>query len=286
MSLGYQLITIIGIALVVLMIWNLISLKELKEKSIIDRSLSDPRYYELKYKQEFFVATVSLVATVLVIFGYNSLQNVERALKDDFVQKTKLASVRTDSIFNFFDSSINSRISSTEKHLEEISSTSSVLMKGTETKLKEAQETVGNYTLKLNILSKKQRDLEKRNLESDQLLNGYSKRIEDLNSKNILKQNFYIVDGLTYDTRVYDTLKNQESAYKVYYFKNMYTTVGDRLPIFRVPPYLVCTIENSINGATGNVKEITTESFKFTYSSWSDTNRITKFSIFVSDKIK
>jgi hypothetical protein len=278
MSLGFLLLLIIGIALIILMIWNLISIKELKMQGKRDRRLDDPRYFELKYKQEFFIATVSLVATVLVIFGYNSLQNVEDALKKEFENKTEFLSERTDSIMQNFDDSLNSKISGTNLKLDTISTSSSELLSETSSQLLKAQRSISGYSQRLLELSFQQKEV-------DNQFKVVQNRINEVNSKNILKLTFYMVDSLLFDTRIMDTARNEEGYFMQYYFKDMRNIYGDKLPKFTKPPFIVTSVENTPMGLpTGTIKEITTESFKFNLSGWNETNRVYRFSILIFEK--
>jgi hypothetical protein len=277
MDFGILLLFIIGVSLIILLIWNLVSIRQLKMQGKTDKNLNDPRYFELKYKQEFFIATVSLIGTVLVVFGYNSLQNVEKALKDDFSKKTTEISKRTDSIINY-DTSINNRFAITENNLKVISSTSISLLQKTTSQLKNTQQSIEGYKNAVGALNIQQ-------VEADKKVKNVQFRIEDINSKNILKQNFYLVDSLFFDTRVVDTAKSDESYYKTYYFKDMMTIYGDKLPEFKKPPFLIATVEDVPNGQNGSIKEVTNNSFKFSLSSWrEDRSRIFRFSILVSEK--
>ncbi|MCA6451673.1 MAG: hypothetical protein IM582_00735 [Chitinophagaceae bacterium] len=278
MDFGILLLTIIGVSLLILLIWNLASIRQLKNRSKTDRNLDDPRYYELKYKQEFFVATVSLVGTVLVIFGYNSLQNVEKALKDDFTIKNAMMSKRTDSIISYFDTAINKRISATDKSLQTISASSMHLLQKTTSQLQNTQNTLEGYKHNLEMLSSQQAVV-------DDKVKNVQGRITDINAKNILKQNFYLVDSLFFDTRIMYTVKSEESYYTKYYFKDMKTLNGDKLPQFKKPPFLITSVEDMPVGQTGTVKDVTTESFKFNLPSWrEERSRIFRFSIFISEK--
>lgn len=278
MDFGTLLIFIIGVSLIILLIWNLISLGQLKVQGKTNKNLNDPRYFELKYKQEFFIATVSLIGTVLVVFGYNSLQNVENALMDDFSKKTTKISERTDSIINIYDTLIKKRFEITENNLNKVSNTSLSLLSKTASQLTNTQQSLKDYKNALNTLNYQQTTAEKN-------VKHVQSRIEDINSKNILKQNFYLVDSLFYDTKVWDSAKNEESVYKTYYFKDMKTIYGDKLPEFKRPPFLIVTVENVPNGQTGSVKEITNKSFKFSLSTWREENsRVFRFSILVSEK--
>ena len=278
MDFGILLLFIIGISLIILLIWNLVSNRQLKTQARTDKNLSDPRYYELKYKQEFFIATVSLIGTVIVVFGYNSLQNVEKALMDDFSKKTTKISVRTDSIINYYDTLINKRFIITENNLKSISNNSISLLQKTTLQVENTQQSLQEYKNALGNLNLQQ-------LEADKKVKNVQYRIEDINSKSILKQNFYLVDSLIFDTKVWDTAKSEEYAYKTYFFKDMKTIYGDRLPDFKKPPFIIATVEDMPNGQSGSIKEITNKSFKFNLATWRDErSRVFQFSILVSEK--
>ncbi len=292
MSPGISILIIIGISLLVLMGWNLISLKRLRDTTHTIKELNDPRYYELKYKQEFFIAVVSVIGTALVVFGYNSIHSVEKALSDEFNKKTEatnakmdIVSGRSDSLIKSFDSALNVRLSITNNKLSSIENNSASLATVTEKKLRQTQLLVNNYNNSLESLKTQQSEIEKRNTLSDQQIKDIINRIKELNNKNILKQNYYLVDSLYFDIDKYFMANTDELQYATYYFKDMHTTLGDKLPKFTKPPFI--TFSTDGGGSSAKFKDITPESFKFKFESYMDgTPRMVRFSILISELVK
>src|SRR5690606_24780098 len=57
--------------------------------------------------------------------------------------------------------------------------------------------------------------------------------IEEINEKNKIKQNFYIVDSLKMDVSDINQFGHH------YYFKDLHTNLGDKLPEFVKPPFVI-----------------------------------------------
>lgn len=289
MSPGISILIVIGISLLVLLGWNILSLRRLYKSSHTIKELNDSRYYELKYKQEFIIAIVSVIGTILVVFGYNSIHSVEKALSDEFNSKTEatnakmnIVSNRSDSLIRSFDSALNIRLSRTNNKLASIEINSASLATETEKNLKKVQSSVNSYNNSLESLKDQQYEIENRNITSDQKMKEIINRITELNNKNILKQNYYLVDSLYFDIDKYFMAGSDELQYATYYFKDMHTTLGDKLPHFSKPPFIILSTDGG--GSSSKFKNITTDSFKFKFESYMDgTPRMVRFSILISE---
>lgn len=70
------LLIILISAILVFNIWNLFTLSKLKKQQASQQALNDPRYYELKAKQDFLVAVFSVFVATAAFLGYNSLKSI------------------------------------------------------------------------------------------------------------------------------------------------------------------------------------------------------------------
>jgi predicted phage tail protein len=268
------------------MIWNLITLQRYKKESKRVPELNDAKYYELKYKYEFVVAVISVIVTAVAVVGYNSIQSVEAALKNDFTEKVdstnkniERSKIETDLLRKSFEDSLKQNLLNTKDELSSVNKNSNAVNQ----KMKETESSLQHYNTLLGALAQKQLEIEIRNRNSDTMLNIVANKIEEINSKNILKQNFYIVDSLYYSLSVMETAKTDTDSFVKYYFKDLTTTIGDKLPKFKSPPFIIVTSPNS-SGAT--VREVTSDYFSlafFEYLNPDKQNRIT-FNILVSEK--
>lgn len=100
--------------------------------------------------------------------------------------------------------------------------------------------------------------------------------IRSINSKNILKQSYYIVPGV-----VFKLDNPAKEDYQVFEFKNLRTNTGDRLPEFKNPPMII-PVPNI------PIFDITTTSFKVSvYGNWADGDPLSgasEFSVLVLEK--
>jgi len=105
-------------------------------------------------------------------------------------------------------------------------------------------------------------------------------KIKGINDKNILKQNYYIVPSISYSVK---------EPQKKFYFKDLPTNTGDRLPEFRTPPLVFATqdLHHSVQ-----IFNITTESFEIVWQGFITTEESptvdlkepAKFSLLVIEK--
>lgn len=102
-------------------------------------------------------------------------------------------------------------------------------------------------------LEKRQNQVSQTNSLSEQQANEILERIKELNKKNILKQESYIVENV-----VYDEAKADKNSFQKFYFKDFKTILGDKLPKFTKAPF-VLPVSNQ--GASIQILNVTSESF-------------------------
>lgn len=232
---------IIGLAILVSNIWTIIGIKRLeKTRHFKDTQLNDSKYFELKYKQEFLLATFSIVIGVIVFIGYNSYSSLKENLKSDIEQKiastTKQIEAQKDSINN------------QQKELAALNETLQANLKKV--------TTVNDL---VNLLEQQQGQLRNKLDNSKQSVTIYENSIKDLQSKiseiknkNIIKQELYIVTNLKYS---YD----EYWEYMKVSFDTLNTINNEKLPKFIEPPTI---IPFTNNGVTMTIKDVTTKSFE------------------------
>ncbi|WP_438947055.1 hypothetical protein [Sediminibacterium sp.] len=292
MSLGIIILTLLGVSILIFLIWNLSTLQRLKATKGFQKELNDPRYYELKYKQEYFVAVVSFVGTALVILGYSNIDSIKNSLSKEFTEKADSTSQkmiqlsqRIDAVSYSFDSTLTAKTQQTESLFKVYESNSKSVSKKLLENFSSTQNSLSEYIDQLNLLSRSQNEIANTNKISEQQVKDLLKKIDDLNSRNIIKQNYYIVDSLYFNIAVYDTAQSDDALYTKYFFKDLKTTFGDRLPKFENPPFVVYLTEHG--AFDGKFKEITTESFKFTVGTYTEGGgKIIRFSVLILERFK
>jgi uncharacterized membrane protein len=87
MNLFEGLLLVIGLALSILCIWNLVTLHQLKKNSsLADTQLNDSKYFELKYKLEFTIAVFTFLVGIAAYLGYNSKESIETKVTNEIDQ--------------------------------------------------------------------------------------------------------------------------------------------------------------------------------------------------------
>jgi hypothetical protein len=102
------------------------------------------------------------------------------------------------------------------------------------------------------------RDSANQNLDSArsglEIVNLLKNRVKQISSKDVIKQDIFIVDPL----KIGD-FPEVKQGFRLIKFKDLTTISGQKLPIFKVPPSLMCFSNSSRNIF---ITDITTESFK------------------------
>jgi len=229
------ILTTLLLFVIILLIWNTVNFHSLKKQSSRhNEQLNDSKYFELKYKQEFFVAIVSFIVGFTAFIGYSSLESVESKLKSELDNRVK---DKLDSIANKIriqDSTIDN-LTKVSRQLEHITTASAI----------------------------KQQQISRLLAVSELKAKTFSDRIYELNQKNILKQEFYIVQGVEYDLNTI----TERKPYVRYYFKDLRTILNEPLPTFKKPPAVIV----SATSADFWVTRVTTEAVELTANSYIDT---------------
>jgi len=242
------IITVLLIALIVSSVWNLLSLKGIKKLNRLNKEMTDDRYFELKYKIEYITAIIVVVLGVGGFFGYKWFDEIK-------IDAAKNLKEKTNQYDNKFDS-IDSKLKLTENIIR--------LYSG---KLDEYEKHSNNIQSSQEFITKKIQN-------SSGELSGITEKIKAINEKNIIKQDFYIIDNLKIDT--------QDTNYvHRFYFKDLHTLLGDKLPIFSKPPFLIAVPENLIEI---DIISINSEYFEINLSSYFEDINPGIFSLMISQK--
>ena len=238
------LIILFAAALIGFNIWNAINLKTIIKKPLRNSdSLNDNKYWELKYKMQYMITVFSIILFVAAYFGFTSLQSVKTNLKTE----------------------IQASLDSTNRILENIEQKQlelNIKVATTDSSILEAENAI------LGLMGR-EKALSGSLSMSDFSLTKLMQRISELNSKNIIQQNIYIVDNVEYSFDTY-------WEFKKYYFKDLKSNTGQPLPAFKKPPFIFSV---SNQGFTFALRKITSESFEMSASNASDPdlNNINKF---------
>lgn len=137
-------------------------------------------------------------------------------------------------------------------------------------KLKNSDTLASTYTDKLNNLFTDYDNISKK-------LNKLFKDYETISEKQIIKYDFYIVDNLKFPIEF-----NHDTAYRFYY-KNLKSITGDKLPEFKKPPVLFIVPENNV---VYDIREIHKEYVELSFSSTVGGIDTARFNFFFTTKGK
>jgi hypothetical protein len=222
--------------LICLFIWNglnFLTLKRLSHQK--DKELNDAKYWELKYKYEFLIAIVALITATAGFLGYNSLQSIETAVRADF--NKKVDSVKTSLQNTYTD--VDSRLLTAKDSVKDLNK-----------KVSNSQIQLQKSIEGLNTLTKQQFELKEVGLQSKKSLNELSAQLDSINSKNKIKKEFYLVTNVP--------LKGLLNPQTIK-FSQLKTNIGDYLPIFKKPPFVISAWGNQIEF---KVSSTTTDEFQ------------------------
>jgi len=231
------------IALIVFNIWNLFSLNKLRTNSNnTEKEMNDSKYYEIKYKVEFLIAFFTVMVALVGFLGYTSYQKIKDEIKSEFDKevvsiKEKLKNAENE--INSKDSLFNNLVNKT---------------KGVSTDISAFESNIKNQWKNLLLLENK---------------------IDVINNKNIIKQNYYIVPEISYK---YD--KNK-TGWEEIYFRNLITNLNDKLPTFELPPIVI-----PISGSNVIIEiiDISQESFYAGFNASYGVIDTVKFSLVIMEK--
>lgn len=113
------------------------------------------------------------------------------------------------------------------------------------------------------------------------LVNALKERYKQLASKDIIKQDIFIVDDLTIGD-----FKKVDDFFRLVKFGDLTTISGQKLPVFKTPPSIVVFSSTSANPA---IDQVTAQSFRispfmYTESKVAQNEEQIKFSVWISQK--
>lgn len=240
----------IGLAVLLFSYWGFrLIQKHVKRFNIgykFPHSLTDEKYFELKARQDYIIASSAIVFTVITFIGYSSIEGIKKEMNSQMTSEIK----RLDSIRN------------------------------------SANETLINFS-DIEIKGKTLQDSVRSAMN---LVSVLKSRMAQIFEKDVINQNIYIVDPLKIGDFPHDTKQNNED-FRVIKFKDLLTVSGQKLPIFKNPPSIVCF---STNNATLYVTDVTVDGFKvnpagFSYLVTESSPQVEagdhiKFSVWISQK--
>lgn len=222
-------------ASIILLIWNVVSFYRSRRNQFNQTALADSRYYELKSKQDFLSAVFAVFVATATFLGINSLSAIETNVTKD----------------------LNARLNDSQKRIAESEGkveTISGILRSTDSTVQTYPSKFSNYDNLLKSLEHRQNQISQTTSVSEKQASDIQQRISDLNSKNILKQETYIVKDI-----IFDESKVDSTTFQKYYFRDLRTILNDKLPVFKKPPFVIAV---SNDGASIQIVEVTKESLK------------------------
>lgn len=197
------LIYIFLFIILVFIIMSYASLRKISRQTNVS-NIGVDQYYELKYKLQFISSVGVIVIAVAGFFGLDKYEN--------FVKEFKSKTDSLDVKLNEYDKKISLLDSNIIKY---------------DTKI-----NAYDNSLKKLDLSKIQ--FSKAMIASNNGLLQLKDSIDIIKKRNILDKSFYIIDNLKVKNTM--VLNNTESGITKFHFKDMYTTIGDKVPEFEKAP--------------------------------------------------
>ena len=236
------------IAIIVFNIWNTITLRAIKNKPLRKDQINDAKYWELKYKIQFLVSSFSAIVIIAAFLGYNTIDNIKESVSKE----------------------INQKLDSTKRSV--------VALEAKQNEIGQRIDSTGSTILKyqdiiLGLSSKQLNVKESLKLSSADLENLKGKILE-INRKNILQQNIYIVDTIQFEIA-----KLNEDQSKIIRFEELVTINGDRIPTLTTPPFIL-PISNQ--GCEYHVSDVTNTSFKLILWSFPGDVKFAKVTLFIT----
>jgi hypothetical protein len=248
MTLTNILIISFLIVVIIFNFWNAINLYFLKKRPLENNELNDAKYWELKFKIQFLVAAVSAIIAIVSFLGYNTVENIRDGISKE----------------------INLKLDSTKASMTRLD----IKQKEIDDKVNNTDEQISKYQDIILGLSNKQATVKESLQLSSSNLNELKERISEINSKNILQQNIYIVDTIQFDI---SKLTGDQS--KVFKYADLVTISGDKIPPLKNPPYIL-PISNQ--DCEFHINQVTNTSFKITLWSYPGDLKIAKVTLFIT----
>ncbi len=206
------IIALIGIILSVFTIWAIVTFKNNKQKE------SEATYYELKYKIQFLVAMFISFSGIAALLGYNSYEDAVDRIENSLKER--------------IDNELGERLTRTELRIESVDS----LIATAELAISERDSTIKILKYQSNSIQK--------------IASTIEQKINAINQKNILRQNYYVVSDLPLP---------ESYSWREYPFSDLITTTGQKLPTFESTPLVLLVPDNYL---LMEVMNTTKESFK------------------------
>jgi len=220
------ILVIIGCTVLVFAYWSFkLTRKHIQKfnRSLL-QGLSDEKYFELKARQDYIIASSAIIFAVLSFIGYASINEIKSDLDNQFVTQKK----SLDSLY----------------HAE---------------KLK--MDTLRNYATETNTtftgLQIAGKDLKDSMRSALNLINVLKGRVAEIFQKEIIRQNLFIIDNL--HIKDFPISKYKGEDYRYVAFKNLTTISGQKVPAFSESPSIIVF---TTAGGQVMVTDITKEGFK------------------------
>ncbi len=235
-------------ATIIFNVWNSLTLYSIKKRPLRNDPLNDAKYWELKFKIQYIISAFLAILAIATFLGYNTFDNIK------------------DSIHNELDH----KLDSTKSLINDLTLR--------QKEISERVDTTGNQILKYqNIilgLSDKQATVKESIKLSANDLKDLKDKITDINSKNILQQNIYIVDTIQFDIS-----KLTDDQAKILKFSDLVTISGDKLPPLSNPPFIL-PISNQ--ECEFHINQVTNTSFKIALWSYPGDLKVAKVTLFIT----
>lgn len=215
------------IATIIFNVWNAIDLRSLRKSTLSNDQLKDSKYWELKYKIQFLVSAFSAIVIIAAFLGYNTIDNIR-----DSVSKE-----------------INQKLDSTKKAVVSLGEQQEEIHR----KVDSTGFKILQYQNVILGLSGKQATVRESIKLSTHDLDNLKEKITEINNKNILQQNIYIVE------KELDTTIFTGDQIKVINFSDLITINGDKIPPLKSPPFILPV---SNQGADFHILNVTNTSCK------------------------
>lgn len=194
--------------------------------------ISDDRYYELKYKLQFITSVGVIIVAVAGFFGVDKFEN--------FV-----------TTYNKKTDSLDVRLKTYNKKISKLDSIISTY----DSKIKDYDDFVRNVDWSKTKFSQ---DI----INSNKGLLNLNNKIDAIKKRNILDKSFYVVDNLVVKNAL---IPENGNGITRFYFKDLTTIIGDKVPEFDKPPVTFVIPQSS---SFIYIWSLTTEYFEVSFTGY------------------
>lgn len=177
------IVLLISVPLLIFYAFNSWTLYKILKRPLRNDNLNDAKYFELKYKQEFFTGMFLVVVSTASILGYNFIQDIKKTTKNEM--NKELIGIR-DSIMTY-KNNIAQMYQLTKNDLEEIENSANNYKEMISILVRQQQKAITNYKSSKDSL-----------ISLTNQIRNTEKLIKELNSKPIFEKDIYIVNGGIY----------------------------------------------------------------------------------------